>query len=42
MGRKKREYGRLRLDSGQHRRIALTAAVLTMDIVEAVRNERKK
>ena len=28
MGRKKREYGRLRLDSGQHRRIALTAAVL--------------
>ena len=28
MGRKKREYNRLRLDSGQHRRIILVSAVL--------------
>ena len=28
MGRKKREYNRLRLDSGQHRRIMLVAALL--------------
>ena len=28
MGRKKREYNRLRLDSGQHRRILLVSAVL--------------
>ena len=28
MGRKKREFNRLRLDSGQHRRIMLVSALL--------------
>ena len=39
MGRKKREYNRLRLDSGQHRRIMLVSALAGREHVLAAYEE---